>query len=99
MIGGHRYYRKPDPLLLLVAVVALGALMTSVVNAGEVALPGADGSPSLGLLGTDIGARGARLQVSLTPPPAVEASFLNSGASERELNGLSDIFLSLHYPW
>jgi hypothetical protein len=102
MMSGHRHYRKPDPLVLLVAAVALGALMTSVVNAGEgpaTAGPGAGTGLSSGLIGTDLGTKGARLQVSLTPPPEVEASFLGSGASERELNGLSDIFLSLRYPW
>ena len=102
MMSGHRHYRKPDPLVLLVAAVALGALTTSVVNAGEgpaTAWPGAGSSLSSGLIGTGLGTKGAQLQVSLTPPPEVEASFQSSGASERELNGLSDIFLSLRFPW
>ena len=101
----HRRYRKPDPLLLLAAAVALGAVMTTAVNAGErtgFATSGLSGSQfptSHGLVATSIGASGARLQVSLTPPPEVEASFLGSGANQRDLDRLSDIFLSLHYPW
>jgi hypothetical protein len=105
MMRGHHHYRKPDPLLLLVAAVALGVVMTTVVNAGEPvmvttpALSGSQFSTDQGVVVTDIGARGTRLQVSLTPPPEVEASFIRSGASERDLDRLSDIFLSLHYPW
>ncbi len=107
MMKGYRHYRKPDPLLLLVAAVALSTVMTTAVNAGEgpaLAHPGVANSlfstgTGQGLVATDIGTTGARLQVSLSPPPEVEASFLSSGASKRELNGLSDIFLSLRYPW
>ncbi len=105
MIRGHRHHRKPDPLLLLVAAVALGVVTTTVVNAGEPivfttpALSGSQFSTGQGVVGTAIGARGARLQVSLSPPPEVETSLIRSGANERDLERLSDIFLSLYYPW
>jgi hypothetical protein len=105
MMRGHRYYRKPDPLLLLVAAVALGVVTTTVVNAGErdlfatAALSASQFSVDQGMVGTDIGTRGARLQVSLSPPPEVETSLIRSGASERDLDHLSSIFLSLYYPW
>ncbi len=99
MMNGHHHYRKPDPLLLLVAAVALGALMTTAVNAGEDTAFARPTGSGQGLVATDIGATGARLQVSLTPPSEVEASFLNSGAKQRDLDRLSDIFLSLRYPW
>ena len=99
MIRGHRHHRKPDPLLLLVAAVALGVAMTTVVNAGERDLYASQFSVDQGIVTTAIGAKGACLQVSLSPPPEVETSLIRSGANERDLERLSDIFLSLRYPW
>ncbi len=76
MMRSRRHYRRPDSLLLLVAAVILGVVMTSAVHAGElISYRPADPGTRLMSLFMEDGYQhdaanpGSRLQVSFTPPP------------------------------
>jgi len=81
MMRNSRHYRKPHSLLLLVAAMALGAVMTSAVNAGELIdyRPADPGTRLMSLFMDngyvhDPGNPDSRLQVSFTPPPVASAA-------------------------
>jgi hypothetical protein len=107
MIRGKCHYRKPDPLLLLAAAVALGVVMTTAAIAGEPfsffpqtdmiyqASPQDKGGYRLARLGH----AGGGLSVSLTPPRELQQGSPASGGSAEDLGKLSDIFFVLHFPW
>jgi len=90
--------RKPDPLMLLVAAVVLGAVMSTTVRAAEpfqfkpqdrlaglVSMFGEEGYRVTRLGNTDAG-----LHVSMTPPAGVK------GGSK---HGLKNMYLSIRLPW
>jgi hypothetical protein len=107
MNRGKCHYRKPDPLLLLAAAVALGVVMTTAAIAGEPisffpqtdttyqASPQDKGGYTLARLGH----AGGGLSVSLTPPRELQQGSLASGGSAVEMAKLSDIFFVLRFPW
>ena len=101
MLRNKRFFRKPDPLVLLSVLVSLSVFMTTVVDASESFfsnpnLPDLiDGNITL----TEVGRSGAGIHMSFqTPATRVENEqhdFRNGRQSEPE----PDLFLSLHIPW
>lgn len=106
MIRGKSHHRRPDPLLLLVAVVVLCAVMTTVSTASELVnfFPKPDTGYRLqpqvgGFTVASMGHTGGGLSVSLTPPRELPQDFLDGRGSAQNQEMLSNVFLFLHYPW
>jgi hypothetical protein len=100
MMRNRRHYRKPRLLLLLVAAMTLGAVMTPAVNAGELIdyRPADPGTRLMSLFLDDgyvhdPGNPDSRLQVSFTPPP------LSSAAAGRSSVKPSSILFSWRVRW
>lgn len=107
MLRDRHHYRKPDPLLLLAVAVALAAMMTSAVQAGEPSLFYSLAQPAFalsvdrdqGFTVARVGEDGGNLHVSLSPPPDVIEGIRASGGSEADLENLNNVFLSVRFPW
>jgi len=104
---GKNLTRKPDLLIVLAVVVALGALMSTTVQAAEpfqfkpqsrFAKLTADFDEN-GYRLTGFGKINAGLHVSMSPPPDVEKSYHASGGSKHGMSNQSDVFLSIRLPW
>lgn len=104
---GKNLTRKLDPLILLALIVALGAVMSTTVQAAEpfqfqsqsrLARLTADFDEN-GYRLTGLGNTDAGLHVSMSPPPDVEKSYHASGGSMRGMHNKSDVFLSIRLPW
>ena len=106
MFRGKSHHRWPDPFLLLIAVVILGAVMTSAASAGE--LSGFFPKPELiyqlkhensGVTVTRVGSNGGGLNVSLTPPIRLPKDFLDGQGTAKNQEMLSNVFLFVSYPF
>ena len=106
-MNGRHHFRKPDPLLLLVAAITLGAVMSTTVNAAEPVIPSmAFRQPELfstfdgnGFRLSRIGDTNAGLHVSLQPPAEVEQTASANSGSQQDLKDLLDVYLSVRLPW
>ena len=106
MINGKSHHRRLAPLLLIVAAVLPGAVMTSAASAGESIsfFPKSETgyrapSQENGILVASMGHTGGALNVSLTPPYEHPHGFLDGQNSAQKQEVLSEVFLFLRYPW
>jgi hypothetical protein len=106
MIRGKSHHRRPDPFLLLIAVVMLCALMTTAATAGELFnfFPKPESTHQItpedsGFIVASMGHSGGGVNVSLTPPHELPQNFLNDRGSTQKQELPSHIFLFLRYPW
>ncbi|MGB5305894.1 MAG: hypothetical protein WBO57_06605 [Gammaproteobacteria bacterium] len=102
MKKGKQTLRKPDPLLLLTVLVALGVLFTTGVGAGErFSLTSLDFADMLDgdVTMARIGASGAGLHLSVESEPGMEHVHPVSQISGREQNKTASVFLSVRMPW
>lgn len=106
MIRGKSHRRRPDPLLLLAAVVILGAVMTSAATAGELFNFFPKPQSIYGLQSQDDGFTvasmdhtGGGFNVSLTPPHELPQDFLDGQESAQKQEMLSHVFVFFRYPW
>ena len=102
MKKGKQTLRKPDPLVLLTVLVAVGVLVTTGVDAGERFRLGSqnfadmlDGDVSL----TQLGHSGAGLHLSVESVPGTQQLLTASQMSGREQNKMPGVFLSVRMPW
>lgn len=106
MFHGKSHHRRPDPLLLFVALVLLGAAITGAASAGESTnfFTKTDAgyhaqSQDNGLLLASMGRNGGVLNVSLTPPNQHPHGHQDAQYPARQQDVLSEVFLFLRYPW
>ena len=106
MIRGKSHRRRLDPLLLLIAVVMLGALMTTAATAGEIFnfFPLTDSAYRLqpqdsGIMVASMGHEGGELNVSLTPPHELPHDYHDGRITASKQAMLSRVFLFIRYPW
>jgi hypothetical protein len=106
-MSGRHHFRKPDPLLLLVAAITLGVVMTTAVNAGEpVRLSQAfqqtkwlSDFDDNGYRVSRIGDTAAGVHVSMLPPPEAEEAVAANDGSQWDLKNLLDVYLTIRLPW
>jgi hypothetical protein len=106
MITGGSHHRRPDPFLLLVAAVILGAVMTSAATAGDLFnyFPKTQSafnpqSQDDGFMVASMGHNGGGVSVSLTPPQELPQDFLYEDAASQQQEMLSHVFVFVRYPW
>ena len=101
MLTRKRFFRKPDPLMLVSLLVSLSVLMTTVVDASEsfFSKPNLPDLIAGDITLTEVGRGGAGIHMSFqTPATAVQNErhdFRNGSRGEPA----ADLFLSVRIPW
>jgi hypothetical protein len=101
MLTRKRFFRKPDPLMLVSLLVSLSVLMTTAVDASEsfFSKPNLPDLIAGDITLTEVGRSGAGIHMSFqTPATAVQKEqhdFRNGSRGEPA----ADLFLSVRIPW
>jgi hypothetical protein len=107
MISAKGHSRKPDPLLLLIAAVVLGAFVSTAAMAGDPSEPFTKSDAACRISRQDsdgyslarMGCEGAAVRVSMTPPRGFAQDLVDGRAVVQRQDTLSPVFLFVRYAW
>ena len=106
MLRSKHRFRKADPLLLLAAVVALGVVISTSVQAGdEFSLSPSAFTDRVSVMLTRANLVAGRdnvtegFQFSMRPPPDIRAGMDGQGKRAGGFDGSADIYLSWRLRW
>lgn len=106
-MSGRHHFRRPDPMLLLVAAVTIGTVMSMTVKAAEPVIPVSAFQQAQHFAAFDddgfrvgrIGDTDAGLHVSMLPPPEFAKAMPASSTSNQDLKNMLDVYLTVRLPW
>jgi hypothetical protein len=101
MLRSKRFFRKPDPLMLISVLVSLSVFMTTAVDASDsfFSKPNLPDLIAGDITLAEVGRRGAGIHMSFQTPASIvqkeQHDFRNGSQSEPA----PDFFFSVRIPW
>ena len=101
MLRKKRFFRKPDPLMLVSLLVSLSVFMTSAVDASEsfFSKPNLPDLIAGDLTLTEVGRSGAGIHMTFQTPATVVKNEQHDFRNGSHGEPAPDLFLSVRIPW